>query len=160
MQAINGVPQVDRATFFDMACTIGAYLVFPLSVRVDGSWPSINQRRGTDVRILDRFDLTLECIRLRYAGAANPLGDVLGRHADFFSLFDDFRGYVDHFLLNDLVTDGAEAVRFWKASDNFEADPLPTSSSEYRDYMVWSMQFIRARNQRIAERAAALPASD
>lgn len=63
---------------------------------------SINQARGINSRIRDRFDLTLESIRRHYLGTVNPLADVLARHSDFFDLFGDFRGYVDHFLLNDL----------------------------------------------------------
>jgi hypothetical protein len=43
------------------------------------------------------------------------------------------------------------AVRFLAAFDDFTGDPLPGNSvAEYREYMLRSMHFIRARNQRIA----------
>jgi hypothetical protein len=137
---------------------VGAYLVFPAQVRVDGRWwPSINQRRGVHHQIRDRFDLTLECIRRHCVGATSPLGDVLANYADFFGLFGDFSGYVDYFLLNDLVTDGSAAVRFFKEFDNFGDDPLPAGSvDEYRQYMERSMDLIRARNGRIARYAIAM----
>ena len=112
---------------------------------------SINQRRGTHHLIRDRFDLTLECIRRHYAGVDSPLGDVLIRHADFFRLFEDFRGYVQHFLLHDLVDNELASVLFFKAFDDFELDALPAASAEeYREYMRRSMEFIQARNSRIA----------
>lgn len=70
-------------------CTIGGYTVFPnglaqqLPVRVNGGvrrW-TVNQARGMDRRIADRFDLTIKAISLFYAGiverALNPIGDVL-----------------------------------------------------------------------------------
>jgi len=69
---------------------------------------------------------------------------------------EDFRGYVEHFLLNDLVTYDFASVRFFKAFDGFETDPLPAGSlAEYREYMRRSMAFIRARNKRIADYASA-----
>jgi hypothetical protein len=35
------------------------------------------------------------------------------RYRDFFALFESFRGYVDFFLLQDLVTDDYSGVTFW-----------------------------------------------
>jgi hypothetical protein len=157
VEVIEAVPSEEKTAFFDLACTVGAYIVFPLQTRVDGTWrQSINQRRGTHHQIKDRFDLTLECIRRHYAGLESPLGDVLAVYVGFFTLFEDFRGYVEHFLLNDLVTDDFASVRFFKAFDDFGADPLPAGSlAEYREYMRGSMGFIRARNKRIADYASA-----
>jgi hypothetical protein len=145
----------ETAAFYDLACTIGAHIVFPVPIQVDGRWRgSINQRRGIHHRIRDRFDLTLECIRRHYAGEISPLADVLATYRDFFALFEDFSGYVDYFLLNDLVAEHSAAVRFLAAFDDFTGDPLPANSvAEYREYMLRSMHFIRARNQRIARYA-------
>ena len=158
VQVIRQIPPEETTAFYDLACTVGAHLVFPAQVRVDGRWrQSINQRRGIHHQIRDRFDLTLECIRRHYMGATSPLQEVLGPYADFFSFFGDFSGYVDHFLLNDLVTDGSASVRFLKEFDDFAGDPLPASSvAEYREYMKRSMDFIRARNARIAHYASAM----
>ena len=52
-------------------------------------------------------------------GCRSPLGDVLARYSDFFALFGDFRGYVDFFLLQDLVTDDYSAVRCFMPFDDF-----------------------------------------
>jgi hypothetical protein len=158
VEVIRQIPPEETTAFYDLACTVGAYLVYPVPVRVDGMRrQSINQRRGTHHQIRDRFDLTLECIRRHYAGLASPLGDVLALNADFFGLFGDFSGYVDHFLLNDLVTPDYASVRFLKEFDDFAGDPLPAdSAAEYREYMERSMAFIQARNERIARYASAM----
>jgi hypothetical protein len=41
---------------------------------------TINKARGTNRKIEDRFDLTLEYIRRHYAGADRPLAGVLSRY--------------------------------------------------------------------------------
>jgi len=153
---IRQVPPHEVNAFYDLACTVGAFLVFPLGVRVDGKYQmSINAARGLHPRIRDRFDLTLECIRLHYLGGTSPLADVLARHGDFFELFEDFRGYVDHFLLNDLVGQDDASVKFLTAFDGFAGVPLPAASvAEYRTYMSRSMDFVRARNERIRRYAS------
>lgn len=158
VRVIHELPPEETTAFYDLACTVGAYLVFPPQVRVDGHWrPSINQRRGIHHQIRDRFDLTLECIRRHYICATSPLSEVFAPYANFFGLFGDFSGYVDYFLLNDLVADGATAVRFFKEFDDFAGDPLPAGSvAEYRQYMKRSMNFIHARNGRIARYATAM----
>ena len=78
--------------------------------RIDRKW-TINQARGCLRRISDRLDLTLECIRRHYLGLDDPsrLGETLKLYSDFFALFESFRGYVDFFLLQDLVTDDYSA---------------------------------------------------
>ncbi|WP_352311546.1 hypothetical protein, partial [Psychrobacter sp. W2-37-MNA-CIBAN-0211] len=80
------------------------------------------------------FDLTLECIRRHYEGEASPLDQALLRHADFFRLFEDFRGYVDFFLLQDLVTDDYTSVRFFTPFDNFTTPALPGTPEAYERY--------------------------
>jgi hypothetical protein len=151
VEAIRQVPVAEITAFYDLACTVGAYLVFPMQVQVDGRWRrSINQSRGFHPQIRDRFDLTLECIRRLYAGTSSPLGDALAWYRNFFDLFGDFHGYVDHFLLNDLVAGDYASVRFWTDFADFGDAPLPMRSvAQYREYMRRSMDFIRARNERI-----------
>jgi hypothetical protein len=64
VEAVGQIPREQRVAFYDLGCTVGAYTVFPTSVRIDGRWRmSINGCRGLHPRIRDRFDLTLECIR-------------------------------------------------------------------------------------------------
>ena len=153
---VGQVSPMEMKAFYDLACTVGAYLVFPLPVQVDGNWKqSINQRRGIHGRICDRFDLTLECIRRHYRGGTSPLADNLVWYDAFFDLFGDFPGYVDHFLLNDLVDVDYASVNFLKAFDDFAGDPLPAANvAEYQQYMSRSMDFISARNERIAHFAS------
>lgn len=64
---------------------------------------TINGARGFNQSIADRMDLTLECIRRYYVGQRSPLTETLARYPDFFGLFETFSGYVDFFLLDDLV---------------------------------------------------------
>lgn len=150
---VEEVPEGQVKAFYDLGCTIGAYLVFPFPIRVNGVLQrSINQERGTKREIRDRFDLTLECIRRHYLGEWSPL-TTLALHSDFFDLFEDFRGYVDHFLLNDLIDDETGTIRFYLPFNNFERDALPTSAVEYRELMRRSMDFVSARNKRIARYA-------
>ena len=152
---VGQVAEVEVKAFYDLGCTIGAYLVFPFPVQLDGVWQrSINQQRGTMRVIRDRFDLTLECIRRHYAREWSPL-TTLALHGDFFSLFGSFRGYVDHFLLSDLVVGDTDAIRFYLPFHDFVGDALPATAEEYREYMQQSMSFVRARNERIARYAAA-----
>jgi hypothetical protein len=47
---------------------------------------------------------------------------VLASHVDFFSLFVYFRGYVEHWLLQDLVGPDFASVRFFKDFDDFSDD--------------------------------------
>jgi hypothetical protein len=148
VEVIGQIPAEEVTEFYDLGCTVGAYLVFPYGALIDGKYEqSINQRRGTLAVLHDRFDLTLECIRLHYQNADSPLADVLGRHKDFFDLFNDFPGYVDFFLLNDLVESDYSTIRFWKDFHGFDGDSLPDGSpAEYREYARRSMEFITARN--------------
>ena len=81
--------------------------------------------------------------------------DVLRRYTDFFELFGDFRGYVDFFLLQDLVTADCEEVRFFTPFTDFRPYPLPSTVAEYRDYCRNAEAFVDARNQRIATWVAA-----
>jgi hypothetical protein len=153
---IARIPEEDREYFYNLAHTVGGYLVFPCNpISAEDGKPqlTINQARGWHRRIGDRFDLTLECIRRHYNGEDSPLSDVLARYADFFALFDNFRGYVDHFLLNDLVSDDYQSVKFVKEfDDGFPVrGALPDGSAgQYREYMTRCIDFVNARNERIA----------
>lgn len=138
-----------------MAYTIGGMMVFP-SNRVDGL-PTINGARGLHRKIADRLDLTLECIRRHYLGMDSPLADVLNRYAEFFALFGDFAGYVGFFLLQDAAEADGSAVRFFMPFDDFRCSAMPRDVATYTDYRQRSIQFIQARNHRIAEYATSHP---
>jgi hypothetical protein len=143
---IAQIPSVNLDAFQSLGSTIGARILFPGN-RVDGK-PTINVARGFNAQIADRFDLTLECIRLHYLEQASPLAAALDRYANFFGLFDSFKGYVDFFLLGDLVQDGQ--VRFYLPFDGEFGQPLPNTVDEYIEYMTNTMGFVAARNERIS----------
>ena len=80
---INEVSLSEFEEFRDQGSTIGGYIIFP-SARVDGKM-TINGARGFNAKIGDRFDLTLECIRLHYHRRKNPLEETLKNIRDFES---------------------------------------------------------------------------
>ena len=123
-------------------------LVFPGN-KVDGKM-TINGARGFHPRIKDRFDLTLECIRLHYLDEPSPLDATLARYADFFGLFGDFAGYVDFFHLQDLVNEGTLTVKFSMPFEDFNASPVPETLDAYLEYRQRAIEFIESRNRRIA----------
>ena len=144
---VDKVPLVAKKRFFEVCCTIGAFIMFP-SKRIDGG-QTINMARGTNHKIKDRFDLTLECIRRYYKNENSPLKDTLSRYSKFFNLFESFQGYVDFFLLQDLVLKDYSEIKFWLPFSNFNNSPLPTSVDEYIFYSKNVTNFVIARNQRI-----------
>lgn len=142
------VPAEVNEDFHHRGYTIEGMLVFPVGGPISGQ--TINQRRGMHHLIQDRFDLTLECIRLQYAGHVNPLEATLARFSAFFELFVDFEGYVTFFHLQDLVApDGS--VTFLAPFEAFGAPVLPTELVSYLEYRSATLRFAEARNRRIAE---------
>ncbi len=133
-------------SFHRQGYTIGGTILFP-GVRVGGK-QTINQRRGTHRFVDDRFDLTLECIRLHYLGQSSPLADTLLAYKSFFDLFVDFAGYVDFFHLGDLVS-ASGGVHFLHPFAEFGEDVLPDNLDDYAAYRDRTLDFVRARNQRI-----------
>jgi hypothetical protein len=144
---ISQLPEVENEEFRTIGYTIGGMMIFPGN-KIDGK-QTLNGARGFTRKIADRFDLTLECIRRHYRSEKSPLGDVLKRYGEFFSLFNDFRGYVEYFLLQDLVADGSEQVKFFMHFDNFTTPPVPKDVNTYLEYRQRSIAFVRARNRRI-----------
>lgn len=134
---------------FRTAYTIGAFIVFPRHTN------SVNQVRGTSSQIMDRFDLTLECIRRHYVGdGVSPLSAVLAEDAEFFDLFGQqqqgFDDYMRFFHLQDLV-DG-RSVRWLDGSTggwDFGRPALPTTLAGYRTYLDMLLEFVDLRNARI-----------
>jgi hypothetical protein len=151
------IPQAELEAFNAVGYTIGGMMVFPGN-QVDRKW-TINQARGCTRKIGDRFDLTLECIRRFYGAEDSPLRSVLARYGLFFDLFRDFRGYVEFFLLQDLVTADYSAVRIAPPFDDFKSSPIPVGTDEYGAYMRAAAGFIEARNQRILSSSSGRAAS-
>ncbi len=147
-------PEEENEAFQSVGYTIGGMMIFPGN-KVDGKM-TINGMRGFNPRIADRFDLTVECIRLHYMGRSSPLGDTLARYDGFFALFDDFQGYVDFFLLQDLVSADYSNVKFFMPFDDFQSRPTPKDHDSYAEYRRLSIAFIASRNHRIDLAAASL----
>lgn len=144
---IDQIPPDEIDLFFKTCSTIGGYIIFP-SKKIDNKM-TINGSRGLNRSIKDRFDLTLECIQRHYIKKGSPLSDTLQRYMEFFNLFQSFQGYVDFFLLQDLVAEDYSSIKFYLDFDGFEYPPLPNDVYEYRLYKKKVIEFVSARNQRI-----------
>lgn len=144
---VNQITPDDMNSFFSLCSTIGAFIMFP-SKKIDNKM-TINGARGINHKIQDRFDLTLDCIRSFYLKEKSPLSDTLERYSQFFNLFDNFKGYVDFFLLQDLVEENYSAIKFWHPFNGFDYSPLPKNIEEYQAYKINVIDFLTARNQRI-----------
>ena len=136
------LPDEVNKAFRQRAYTICGFMIFPVSRG------SINQNRGTHLRIQDRWDLTLEAIRRFYEGGMSPLATTMDRFTSFFDLFGSFDGYIDHFHLGDFV-DASGAVRFLLPFDNFESPALPSELPTYARYRLDNLELFEARRLRI-----------
>ena len=134
--------------------TMGGMIIFP---KLRGS---MNQDRGTNPYISDRWDLTLECIK-RYYGQSendnrqfNPLWKTIKRSEEFFNLFVDFNGYIGFFLLQDFVDGNGNVIRFmpdyFDGNGNFTKKyPVPQTAGEYLQNIEAQKGIISKRNVRI-----------
>ena len=131
---------------FTVGKTIASYVIYPKN-KINNKH-TINQARGVNKMIDDRFDLTLECIKLFYSGKSSPLYDVLNRYKNFFDLFENFNGYIDYFFLNDLIDENGN-IKFYLPFDNFKTKPGFNCIEDYMEYKKNVTKFILARKQRI-----------
>lgn len=131
-----------RKDYLHKTYTIGGSIIFP---KIQGS---MNQARGCSIKICDRWDLTLECIRRFYLGESSPLDQALAKNAAFFELFINFKGYVDFFLLQDCVDDNYN-VKLWLDTPLFVNKPMPMNLDQYYHWIDSQLDFVSKRGQRI-----------
>ena len=129
--------------------SIGGMVLFPRHKA------SMNQMRGMNALVRDRWDLTLECIHRHYIGEKSPLSKVLDSDKDFFDLFVDFKGYVDFFFLQDCVSEDYSKVDIWVGDASFKKNVLPETVEDYFEFIYKEHEFLDKRNQRIKEYALA-----
>lgn len=83
--------------------------------------------------------------------ARQPAVSVSGRLRELLREDRIPPGYVEHFLIQDLVDETFTSIRFLRGAGDFTQNPLPAADvDDYREYMTRSMAFIRSRNARIA----------
>ena len=136
-------------SYIHITYTMGGMIIFPKHRN------SINQIRGTNRCICDRWDLTLECIRRYYSGEESPLSWCLDQDKEFFDLFVDFRGYVDFFYLNGCVTNDYSKVNLWLDTELFIKNPLPKTVSEYESWIESQISFVNNRSTLMLHNQAA-----
>ena len=139
------INETDKEEIKYIVRTIGGHIVFPAHKK-DGL--TINQARGVNKKICDRFDLTLECIKRFYENRQSPLYNTLMRYEDFFKLFENFENYIEFFLLQDFV-DNECNVNFSLPFNDFQRTPLPENREEYLLYKEHIFDNIKRRNIRI-----------
>ena len=144
---IKNIKPDEIEKFVSLCSTIGGYIIFP-SERINNQM-TINGARGINKKIRDRFDLTLECIRRYYINEESPLDETLKRYSSYFDLFNNFQGYINFFLLNDLVIEKYSSIKYFIPFESFEKPPLPRDVKEYKLYKKNMTDFVSARNQRI-----------
>jgi len=154
-RAKNSVPELKRILrdydafvedFEQQSWTIGGEIIFPQHDN------SMNQLRGTNPYVKDRWDLTMECIRRFYLGEDSPLYEVIDRDRSFYELFVDFKGYVEFFYLQDCVTPDFSNVIFWRDDcDLTQTMPLPRTPGEHIVWTEKSLQFVRRRAERMRQ---------
>jgi hypothetical protein len=145
MQAIiSQLPPADIDALNTITYTIGGMILWPGNP-IDRRW-TINQARGCIRRIADRFDLTVECVHRHYEDdTTHPLADVFRRYQDFFG---SFAGYVDFWLLDDLV-DADGDVKLFLPSEDFTLAAVPANLADYLAFCEYTIEFVTARNERI-----------
>ena len=125
--------------------TIGGTIIFPAHAN------SMNQSKGRNGIISDRWDLTLECIRRYYAGEESPLSKTIQGDKGFFDLFVDFKGYVDFFFLQDCVDPDYSKVDIWVGDTSFTGSGLPKTIDDYFIFIEKEFAFLDKRNARIRD---------
>ena len=74
---------------------------------------------------------------------------MLTRYADFFGLFGNFQGYVEFFLLQDLVAEDFSEIKFFMPFGDFKTPAVPKTIDAYLSYKDLTIKFIKERNLRI-----------
>jgi len=146
---IKLIPIKELEYFNYIGYTIGGLILFPGNP-INGL-STMNQERGCNKFINDRMDLTLECIKRYYNNETSPLFETIKRYDKFFQLFDNFKGYCEFFLLQDLTLENYSKINFFLPFNDFEYNVLPKDENEYFEYMKNSIDFLNKRNNRIAE---------
>ena len=146
---INQLKQGEAEEFRRVSYSMGGMIIFPAN-RIEEK-NTINVARGFHPLIKDRIDLTVECIRRYYKNEKSPLSEVLTRYADFFAIFGDFKGYVEFFLLQDLVTEDFSSIKFFITFEDFKTPVVPKTLDAYLSYKHLTIKFTNERNQRILE---------
>ena len=71
------------------------------------------------------------------------------KYKTFFDLFDNFIGYINFFLFQDLIEDN-QKVKFYLPFNDFKTPPTFSDIGEYLQYKKGVMSFIKSRNTRIS----------
>ena len=145
---IHQIEKIEMQDIYNSIQTIGGRTLFPGGVRKGVQ--TINQARGCNRKIVDRFDLTLECIRRYYKKIESPLKRTFEGYSDFFALFETFEQFVEFFHFQDLVSKDFAKIKFFLPfDDSFPSEPFPKNLGEYHLYIENTLLFITKRTERL-----------
>ena len=151
VEAKAELSEEQKRRYFDPPYTIGSAMIWPVRTI---HLPTLNTARGMRIRIADRMDLTLECIRRHYAKEpGSPLADVTTNYGDFFELFCTFEKFVEFFHFQDLVTPEGKIDFFLEEDEDkvFTRLGVPVTKDEYVRVQEASLKFIALRGNRMAD---------
>lgn len=151
VDAIAGLTGDQKRLYLSPPYTIGSAMIWP--VRKANYW-TMNRARGARLLIADRMDLTLECIRRHYAEEpGSPLADSTTAYKDFFELFGTFKGFVEFFHFEDLITPGSDyqEIEYFLEPNAFTRAGTPATKDEYVEYREKVLAFIKKRSERMAK---------
>ena len=126
------------------AYTIGGMIIHPRKNVKE----SINIARARSP-LHDRVDYYVECVRRHYSGQESSISKVLDANKTFFDLFIDFKGYVDFFFLQDLVSEDYKFVKSFIGNPDFSGYTLPQTKEDYLKWHDKTIEFVEKRNIRI-----------
>jgi len=145
----SSLDKKEHKKYLKLMNTIGGKIIFPKHKKI--GIQTINTMRGLNSKIKDRFDLTLECIRLYYQNKENPLKDILVENSEFFDKFKDkngengFENYIEFFFLDECLVDNNGNIKFF-IEEKFE-NPIPDNKKQ--ELYLKTSEFIKNRNKKI-----------
>lgn len=112
---------------------IGGEIVFPCHRN------SLNGMRGLNRKIMDRFDLTLECIKNYYEGKGSPLSWVIEADRERFEQFVSFSGFLVlliSFCLTTGLMNNIKSLTSW-GPEKFFPKPLKNWKHGMKEWRIW-----------------------
>lgn len=152
--------------FLNETRKLGGHIFLPTLIQFPGNDKcekrnvhTLNQAKGFNLN--DRFDLYLLDLNNYYINGktSESMQPVFDYFSSWLDLFDDFKGYVDFFKLNDFVSDDYTQVINLLTGEYFdkgtkvtpEINVLPKDHDGYLAYAQNTVKIIKKRNELIVD---------
>ena len=162
-----GISDVDVGKYLKESRVLGGHVLFPKTLWINGTIEytgkggTINTARGGEKGFCDRFDCTLQDIKLFYSSQNSKLEKYYNKYNEWLYLFKSFKGFIDFFSLNDFCNPNYEVYDLSSVDDNMKYTRLiDTSYSDISFYKINDMEIysnfikgnenaIKLRNKRL-----------